>query len=61
LPLPEAANLLLCCAEGRVAQFVRSEFKRPPTAGWAEQFAFLMDGFFRDVPSVATATSAPVA
>jgi TetR/AcrR family transcriptional regulator len=50
LPLPEAANLLLSAAEGRISQFVRSEFSRAPTAGWEEQVAYLMQGFFREVP-----------
>ncbi len=36
-----AANLLLACAEGRINQFVRSEFKLAPTADWLEQWAVL--------------------
>lgn len=36
-----AANLLLACAEGRINQFVRSEFKRRPTDDWEEQWAVL--------------------
>lgn len=51
LPLPEAANLLMSVVDGRIGQFVRSEFRRPPTDGWSEQFAFLMEGFFRSVPT----------
>ena len=35
------ANLLLACAEGRINQFVRSEFKRSPTQDWAEQWRVL--------------------
>lgn len=50
LPLPEAASLLMCSAEGRIGQFVRSEFGRSPTAGWNEQAEFLMRDFFRSVP-----------
>lgn len=50
LPLPEAANLLMCAAEGRIGQFVRSEFRRAPTAGWREQLNYLMQDFFREVP-----------
>ena len=49
LPLSAAANLLMATAEGRISQFVRSGFRRPPTADWAEQWAVLMDGFFRQV------------
>jgi len=51
LPLPEAAGLLFSIAEGRITQFVRSEFKRSPTVGWPQQFDFVCDGFFREVPS----------
>ncbi len=32
------ANLLMAYAEGKIAQFVRSEFKRPPTEHFAEQW-----------------------
>lgn len=35
------ANLLMASAEGRLMQFVRSEFKRPPTQQWEEQWQFL--------------------
>ncbi|NRB38414.1 MAG: nucleoid occlusion factor SlmA [Pseudomonadales bacterium] len=48
-----AANLLLSCAEGRISQFVRSEFKRPPTQMWPEQWALLTQGFFRKTMSAA--------
>lgn len=54
LPLPEAANLLMSTAEGRISQFVRSDFRRSPSAGWEAQFGYLIDGFFREVPSAAT-------
>jgi TetR/AcrR family transcriptional regulator len=47
LPLPAAANLLMAAAEGRITQFVRSGFRRPPTSDWAEQYEHLMQGFFR--------------
>ena len=47
LPMQAAANLLLCTAEGRISQFVRSEFKRPPTTEWPEQWNLLTQGFFR--------------
>jgi TetR/AcrR family transcriptional regulator len=48
IPLPAAANLLMAAAEGRIAQYVRSGFQRPPTAEWARQWELLMGGFFRD-------------
>jgi TetR/AcrR family transcriptional regulator len=41
------ANLLLACAEGRISQFVRSDFKRRPTENWDEQWEFLSEQLFR--------------
>ena len=35
------ANLLLACVEGRINQFVRSEFKLSPTQDWPEQWRTL--------------------
>lgn len=35
------ANLLMASAEGRLMQFVRSEFKKPPTQQWGEQWQYL--------------------
>lgn len=36
--------LLLSAAEGRIAQFVRSEFKRSPTDMWQQQWPYLIAG-----------------
>ena len=47
LPISTAANLMLSCAEGRISQYVRSEFKRSPVAEWPEQWTILTSGFFR--------------
>lgn len=47
ITLPAAANLLMAAAEGRISQYVRSGFQRPPTAEWARQWELLMAGFFR--------------
>ncbi|WP_114279528.1 nucleoid occlusion factor SlmA [Thioalbus denitrificans] len=44
--VPVAAGLLLAAAEGRLRQFVRSGFERPPTEGWPEQWAVLARGVF---------------
>jgi TetR/AcrR family transcriptional regulator len=41
------ANLLLAAAEGRISQFVRSEFKRRPTEHWDEQWQLLSKTIFR--------------
>jgi TetR/AcrR family transcriptional regulator len=48
LPVTAAANLLMATAEGRIAQFVRSEFKRSPTESWDDQWPVLVSGFFRE-------------
>lgn len=40
-PANIAANLLLATVEGRINQFVRSEFRSLPTAGWQEQWRVL--------------------
>jgi TetR/AcrR family transcriptional regulator len=41
------ANLLLAFAEGRIAQFVRSEFKQKPTLHFEEQWAFIQQQLLR--------------
>ncbi len=46
LILTAAANLLMAIAEGRIAQFVRSGFKRLPTEQWPEQWALLAPHLF---------------
>ncbi len=51
LPVNSAACLLLACAEGRIAQFARSNFKRSPTEHWDEQWALITHGFFRKTMS----------
>ncbi|HEY7885958.1 MAG TPA: nucleoid occlusion factor SlmA [Cellvibrionaceae bacterium] len=48
LPLSAAANLLMTCADGRITQFVRSEFKRLPTEYWADQWAVIATGLMRE-------------
>lgn len=47
LPAALAANLLLAAAEGRMTQYVRSEFRRAPTEFWSEQWRVLTGAFFR--------------
>ncbi|MBY4678917.1 nucleoid occlusion factor SlmA [Marinobacterium arenosum] len=42
-----SANLMLAVAEGRIRQFVRSEFKRRPTEQWADQWPRVAIGLFR--------------
>lgn len=50
LLLNDAVTLLLASAEGRISQFVRSGFRRSPTAGWDDQWQVLSDGLMRPVP-----------
>jgi TetR/AcrR family transcriptional regulator len=52
LPANIAANSLLAVAEGRIAQYVRSEFKRLPTTHWQEQLSIVMTGFFHEKVAV---------
>lgn len=47
LPVAAAANLLLATAEGRMNQYVRSSFKRPPTSEWDGQWSMLAAAIFR--------------
>ena len=47
LVVSAAANLLLSAAEGRISQYVRSGFNRPPTEHWQDQWQALMAGFFQ--------------
>jgi TetR/AcrR family transcriptional regulator len=42
-----AANLLLSAAEGRIHQFVRSDFRNLPTANWEQQWQALERVVFR--------------
>lgn len=41
-----AANLMMAVAEGRIAQFERSGFKRMPTEQWSEQWALIAPHLF---------------
>ena len=43
-----AVNLVLSAVEGRIGQYVRSEFKRAPTELWPEQWQLLIGHFFRE-------------
>lgn len=57
LPANIAANSLLALAEGRIAQYVRSEFKRMPTLHWPEQLSIAMADFFVPLDSAPLSTS----
>lgn len=42
------ANLLMASAEGRISQFVRSDFREPPTQDWDQQWQLLAELLFRE-------------
>jgi TetR/AcrR family transcriptional regulator len=50
LPVPAAANLMLALAEGRISQYVRSDFRRHPTEHWDDQWALISDQLLRESP-----------
>ena len=49
LPISAAANLLIALVDGRITEFVRTEFRRRPTEHWQEQWQLIAQGFL--VPS----------
>ncbi|MFC3284321.1 nucleoid occlusion factor SlmA [Litchfieldella rifensis] len=55
LPASSAANLLLAHAEGRITQYVRSDFRRRPTEHWDEQWQLLSRQLLVEVPQVVRA------
>ncbi|GGO88831.1 nucleoid occlusion factor SlmA [Marinobacterium nitratireducens] len=42
-----SANLMMATVEGRIRQFVRSEFRHRPTELWSDQWPRLASGLFR--------------
>ena len=40
----ETVNLMMAAVEGKVAQFVRSEFKQLPSQSWRTQWPYLING-----------------
>ncbi len=48
LPAEEGviANILICFADGRINQFIRSEFSKRPTDGFTEQWQLINKQFF---------------
>ena len=53
IPPAELANVLLAVCEGRLLQFVRSEFKRPPLEGWEVQWDYLSGNLLAGSPEAA--------
>lgn len=46
LDVATAANLMLSAAEGRISQYVRSDFVRAPTKDWDSQWSTLCSAIF---------------
>jgi len=57
VPIATAANMLMATAEGRICQFVRSEFSRKPTENWQAQWPVLISGFVKETTAIKTANS----
>ena len=51
IPVNTSANLLLALVEGRIAQFVRSDFGVLPTRAWDDQWSVATSGLSVPVPS----------
>jgi TetR/AcrR family transcriptional regulator len=51
LPITAAANLLIALVDGRIAEFVRTGFRRRPTEHWQEQWQLIAQSFLvsRDI------------
>nr|WP_163501044.1 nucleoid occlusion factor SlmA [Halomonas socia] len=52
LPASAAANLLMAYAEGRISQYVRSDFCRRPTEYWDDQWQLLAARLLVNAPRV---------
>ena len=50
IPLKTAANLMLATTEGKIAQFVRSDFDSNPSETWSEQWSLLVSSIKKPVP-----------
>ncbi len=50
IPLKNAANLMLATTEGKIAQFVRSDFDSNPSETWPEQWSLLVSSIKKPVP-----------
>ncbi|MEM7098894.1 MAG: nucleoid occlusion factor SlmA [Pseudomonadota bacterium] len=48
IQISASANLLLAATEGRIVQFVRSDFEALPTKDWDTQWAVLNKALFKD-------------
>lgn len=55
VPVNLAANLMLAAAEGRIAQFVRSDFRRSPTDAWEVQWQALAGALLEPADAASSA------
>jgi TetR/AcrR family transcriptional regulator len=55
VPVAIAANMLMSMAEGRIGQFVRSEFSRKPTENWQTQWPVLISGLVKKTAVITSA------
>jgi TetR/AcrR family transcriptional regulator len=46
LDIASGANLMLASVEGKISQYVRSDFSRRPTEGWDDQWRVLQKSIF---------------
>ena len=49
IPLITATNLLLAIVEGRICQFVRTDFVNLPSKGWDMQWNLIIGNFFSKI------------
>tara|TARA_B110001454_G_scaffold21708_1_gene21005 strand:- start:26647 stop:27249 length:603 start_codon:yes stop_codon:yes gene_type:complete len=49
MPLSASANLLIALVEGRIRQYVRTEFSVKPTQYWPEQWQLISQHLLRDI------------
>ncbi len=48
LPLNASVGMMMALAEGRLRQFLRSDFQRSPTSEWHRYWGLVATGLFRD-------------
>lgn len=53
IPATAGANLLSALIEGRIAQFVRSDYRRRPTEHWEDQWQAISAQLLREAPALA--------
>ncbi|QJQ94587.1 MULTISPECIES: nucleoid occlusion factor SlmA [Halomonadaceae] len=59
VPAASGANVLMAHVEGRISQYVRSDFRRRPTEFWEDQWPLLSAQLLVDVPHIAPAKVCP--